>query len=284
MIRQISASRVRSLHSNVRRDAYFDFWRNLRPKKDDTVEEKRVKARQEQLREETGPVLDEVVETESELNEVAETESSGVKLNDVDWRVSKIKARFAENVDDLDTKGLEDGKIYEIGFKRPTRRWKEQLSDFSVSIWKRRSPVYDMAEVRRLAGIIIAEDMKLISIEWPMNGKRTVTGDVDEDEFEKIARQRYEFKLAVKIEEYSLVNLYKRFNIVKRLSQLTGRTVPDSIFTGALSMKEILRYYEIDRQRHEKYGLFQDDPYNPYVTKLYIDPKRYEGTNVAIIE
>ncbi|KAK9377963.1 uncharacterized protein V1513DRAFT_435742 [Lipomyces chichibuensis] len=270
---------VRGLHSSLNSSAWYDFMLGKNQIKKD------VELSAEEI-EELGAAKEENKAESTNGQEDIRDEYRPLKLEDFDYRVSKIKPIIPKHVQNLDASGLTDGGIYEIGFKRATKSWKTKMNGFKIDIWKAKTPVHEKKQVLKIAKLVVADQLGLIKIDWPTSPAIELENNViasEEDPFAKVV-ETYEPppSLNCDINKFSLRDINVRFQIVKRISQLTGRPIPDLVFTRALTMKEILVYYAVDSHKQQSYGLFQDDPYNPYVTRLYIDPEKFEGTNVKI--
>ncbi|KAK9432415.1 hypothetical protein V1505DRAFT_365518 [Lipomyces doorenjongii] len=269
---------VRGIHSSLNPSAWYDFMLGKNQIKKDvelSAEEK----------EELGAVKEQPSAESKEGEEDIRDEYRPLKLEDFDYRVSKIKPIIPKHVQNLDSTGLTDGGIYEIGFKRATKSWKTKMNGFKIDIWKAKTPVHEKKQVLKIAKLVVADQLGLIKIDWPTSPAIELETDgieSEDDPFAKVADSYEPPSLNFDINQFSLRDINVRFQVVKRISQLTGRPIPDLVFTRALTMKEILVYYAVDTHKQQSYGLFQDDPYNPYVTRLYIDPEKFEGTNVKI--
>ncbi|KAK9369986.1 hypothetical protein V1509DRAFT_392407 [Lipomyces kononenkoae] len=273
--------KVHGFHSSTNSSAWYDFMLGKNQTKKD------VKLNAEEV-EELSAVTEKSKEGESQKaagEEDIGDEYRPVTLDDFDYRVSKIKPVIPQHVQNLDASGLVDGEIYEIGFKKATRSWKTQMNGFKIDMWKANTPVHDKKQVLKIAKLVAADQLGVIKIDWPTGSAIELDRSETEsgaDPFAEVVESHHPPSLDFDISTFSLRDINVRFQVVKRMSQLTGRPIPDLVFTRALTMKEILVYYAVDTHRRQSYGLFQDDPYNPYVTRLYIDPHKFEGTNVKI--
>lgn len=227
-----------------------------------------------------------VSEESTEISEAAEepSEYEPLKLSEFVHRVSKIKPVTISGVTNLEPQEFENIDLIEIGLKAKEPHWRTQLNGFKFRVWQSKTPVYDSESVYRLAQLAVGVHLGLVEINWPKEG-----GVVDPqhrepvtlgNKFTEIAMQQSVPEIDVR--NFSLANLNTRFAVAKKLSQLTGRTIPDAAFTHAETVGDLLAYHENEAKKHQKYGLFQEDPYNPYDTKVFIDPAQYEGTNVKI--
>ncbi|KAK9456662.1 hypothetical protein V1511DRAFT_457142 [Dipodascopsis uninucleata] len=234
-----------------------------------------------------------VKEKEVSENEegVYEEITGAVTLEDLANRVSEIRATVAENVDQLDPSEFENAEIVEIGFRQPRpvqeRSWRRELEKISIDVWKSKDAVHDKEVLEKIATLVVANHLGMIEVEWPENPKRTLIeldSETDTDPFVELLERSTIPKLDFDIYEFSIDDISSRFAISKKISQLSGRSIPDLVFTKATKIKDIISYYLLDSKRNQKYGLLKEDPYNPYATKLFIDPKTFEGTNVKIQE
>ncbi|KAK9332943.1 hypothetical protein V1520DRAFT_333927 [Lipomyces starkeyi] len=269
---------VRGLHSSLNSTAWYDFMLGKNQVKKD------VELSAEEIEELVAVKEQKKAESKKGEEDIGD-DYRPLKLEDFEYRVSKIKPIIPKHVQNLDASGLVDGGIYEIGFKRATKSWKTKMNGFKIDIWKAKTPVHDKKQVLKIAKLVVADQLGLIKIDWPTSPAIELENNEitsEEDPFAKVVETYEPPSLDCDINKFSLRDINVRFQVVKRISQLTGRPIPDLVFTRALTMKEVLVYYAVDSHKKQSYGLFQDDPYNPYVTRLYIDPEKFEGTNVKI--
>ncbi|KAK9324348.1 hypothetical protein V1517DRAFT_372168 [Lipomyces orientalis] len=269
---------IRTFHSSLHPSAWYDFMLGKNQIKKDVE-------LSEAEREELGAAKEGQAAGSKKEEEDLPDEYRPLSLEDFNYRVSKIKPVIPKHVQNLDESGLIDGGIYEIGIKRATKSWKSKMNGFKIDMWKAKTPVHEKKQVLKIAKLVVASQLGIVNIDWPTSPAIELESDEkvsEEDPFAKLVESYEPPSLDFDISKFSLQDINVRFQVVKRISQLTGRPVPDLVFTRALTMKQILAYYAIDTQKQQSYGLFQDDPYNPYVTRLYIDPKKFEGTNVKI--
>ncbi|KAK9314626.1 hypothetical protein V1524DRAFT_470870 [Lipomyces starkeyi] len=269
---------VRGLHSSLNSTAWYDFMLGKNQIKKD------VELSAEEI-EELGAAKEQKKAESKKGEEDIGDDYRPLKLEDFEYRVSKIKPIIPKHVQNLDASGLIDGGIYEIGFKRATKSWKTKMNGFKIDIWKAKTPVHDKKQVLKIGKLVVADQLGLIKIDWPTSPAIELENKeiaLEEDPFAKVVETYEPPSLDCDINKFSLRDINVRFQVVKRISQLTGRPIPDLVFTRALTMKEILVYYAVDSHKQQSYGLFQDDPYNPYVTRLYIDPEKFERTNVKV--
>ncbi|KAK9246778.1 hypothetical protein V1506DRAFT_534315 [Lipomyces tetrasporus] len=269
---------IRTFHSSPNPSAWFDFMLGKNQVKKDVE-------LSEEEREELGAVKEGEAAGSREGEEDLPDEYRPLRLEDFNYRVSKIKPVIPKHVQNLDASGLIDGGIYEIGLKKTTKSWKTKMNGFKIDMWKAKTPVHEKKQVLKIAKLVVADQLGIVKIDWPTSPAIEFESNEkasEDDPFAKVVESHEPPSLDFDISKFSLQDINVRFQVVKRISQLTGRPVPDLVFTRALTMKQILTYYAIDTQKQQSYGLFQDDPYNPYVTRLYIDPKKFEGTNVKI--
>ncbi|KAK9459176.1 uncharacterized protein V1516DRAFT_681174 [Lipomyces oligophaga] len=230
-----------------------------------------------------------------------EEASETLKLQDFVHRRSRLQAQVPPQVSGIDKDLLALG-IYEIGLKSKDKAFRRDIvrSGLQLNQWKRAQVVIDSALVTEVARLVIAlEEPALKNIEWPQHISLAPYSGVDNaisTKQKKSSNDPYAEFLATHISNpavkavsidsvlsFSLSNIDTRFRIIKRFSQLTGREVPDLIASKINSVKDLLDFYTADGKQYEQFGLFLQDPYNPKTTKLYIDPKPFEGTNVKIV-
>ncbi|KAK9450713.1 uncharacterized protein V1518DRAFT_411509 [Limtongia smithiae] len=209
------------------------------------------------------------------------SEYDAVKLSELYHRVSRVRPLVTGQVPGVTEKDFPEGTIIEIGLRQPVER--EEITPeeiLKVTPWKRRTEVHDAAVVSRIMQIVLADHRGKIAITWP-SAQEVATADP----YEAIVKS-FSTSAAVSsitdIDTFALNDIAMRFAILKRISQLTGRRIPDYVLNMARTLREVRAYYAHDTHTHHEFGLRQEDPYNKYTTKLFIDPKPFVGTNVKI--
>ncbi|KAK7207967.1 hypothetical protein BZA70DRAFT_272614 [Myxozyma melibiosi] len=279
----------RSLHST--RPASLDLLRHipfLRPAKPKETQkialDEAEKEEMEAVGEATGTAVAKSTETDGEeAEEVSEYEP--LHLSEFVHRVSKIKPVPVKGVQNIPDNAYRGVKLLEIGLPAKSTNWKSKLNGFKATIWKNGSPIYDKETVYRIAQIAVGVQLGLVDIKWPEND-----GVIDPKQKKKVVRRENKFAdiamsasvPSINAKDFPLENINTRFEVAKKLGQLTGRPIPDIVLTHAKKVNDFLKYYDQDSKTQEKYGLFQLDPYNPKTTRLYVNPAEFVGTNVKI--
>ncbi|KAK9470953.1 uncharacterized protein V1510DRAFT_421588 [Dipodascopsis tothii] len=257
---------ARQLHSSAPASAVFDFLKSVKLRQSKTEEQKKAEEEEEE-------------EEEDEASEAAAA-VPGITLADVKHRKSAITVEGEEGSELLE-------EVLEIGFKSSGRGWRDQMKGFTVESWKSQTPVESMDAVERAAKLVVAAETGAVTVDWAAPFAVYVDGarvESPQDPFTTLLEATTVPELDADWQDFRLDDVAARFAVTKRLSQLTGRTVPDAVFSKSRTVGDLVQYYATALKKSAKYGFHQEDPYNPYKTRLLIDPKEYAGTNVTIVE